>query len=46
MSSETTIPVTKDIRNKLRAIGKKGETYNDILTRLLAQYQTVAIPQS
>lgn len=35
MSEATTIPVTKDVRDRLRQYGIKGETYNDILKRLM-----------
>ncbi len=35
MSEATTIPVTKDVRDRLKKYGMKGETYNDILKRLM-----------
>jgi hypothetical protein len=37
----TTIPVEKETRDRLRSLGKKGETYNEILMRLmsLAEYE-------
>lgn len=35
MSEATTIPVTKDVRDRLKQYGIKGETYNDILKRLM-----------
>ena len=37
----TTIPVEKDTRERLRSFGKKGETYDQILRRLmsLAEYE-------
>ncbi|AGF97955.1 DUF7557 family protein [Methanosarcina mazei] len=35
MSEATTIPVTKEIRERLKKYGMKGETYNDILKRLM-----------
>jgi len=31
----TTIQVTKETRNKLKELGKKGETYDDIIRKLL-----------
>jgi hypothetical protein len=31
----TTIKIRKDTRDTLKSIGKKGETYDDILNRLL-----------
>ena len=33
----TTIQITKAVRAQLCALGVKGESYNDILLRLLAQ---------
>lgn len=37
----TTIPVEKETRERLRSFGKKGETYDQILRRLmsLAEYE-------
>jgi len=35
MSEATTIPVTKDVRDRLKQYGMKGETYNEILKRLM-----------
>ena len=35
MNEVTTIPVTKDVRDRLKQYGMKGETYNDILKRLM-----------
>jgi hypothetical protein len=37
----TTIPVERETRDRLRSLGKKGETYNEILKRLmsLAEYE-------
>jgi hypothetical protein len=37
----TTIPVAKETRERLRYFGKKGETYDQILRRLmsLAEYE-------
>ncbi len=32
----TTIPVTKETREQLRSFGKKGETYDQILRRLMS----------
>jgi len=31
----TTIQVSKEIREELRNLGKKGETYNEIIRKLL-----------
>jgi hypothetical protein len=33
--SLTTIPVSKEIRDRLRRLVFKGETYNDLLRRLI-----------
>lgn len=35
MSEATIIPVTKDVRDRLKKYGMKGETYNEILKRLM-----------
>jgi hypothetical protein len=32
----TTIPVEKETRDRLRLLGKKGETYTQILNRLMS----------
>jgi hypothetical protein len=34
-ASVTTIPTTKEVRDRLKSYGQKGETYSDILTRLM-----------
>jgi len=38
----TTIPVERETRDRLRSLGKKGETYDEILNRLmsLAEYES------
>jgi len=43
MSEVTSIPVTKDVRDRLNQYGMKGETYNDILKRLMDEvdYETL-----
>lgn len=33
--SETTIVVKKETRDRLKKIGKKGESYDDIINRLI-----------
>lgn len=37
----TTIPVEKETREKLRSFGRKGETYDQVLRRLMtiAEYE-------
>jgi len=35
MTSTTTIQVTTQIRDLLKSFGSKGETYNDIIERLV-----------
>ena len=37
----TTIPLTKETRERLRSFGRKGETYDEILKRLMsiAEYE-------
>lgn len=39
--SETSIPSSKGVRDRLKDYGKKGETYDDILTRLMDTYDKV-----
>jgi hypothetical protein len=34
----TTIPLTKPTRDRLRALGKKGESYDTLLNRLMDVY--------
>ena len=33
----TSIKVSKELRDRLKALGRKGETYEDILRRLLEE---------
>jgi len=35
MEDITTIVVERKVRDKLKELGKKGETYNDIIKRLI-----------
>lgn len=35
MNDITTIPIQKDTRDKLKELGMKGETYDDIINRIL-----------
>jgi len=35
----TTIQVKKGTRERLKKLGRKGETYNDIITKLLKEYE-------
>jgi len=35
MSSVTTIQISRDTREQLRDLGKKGETYDQLLLRLI-----------
>lgn len=34
-SDQTTIPTTKAVRDRLKSYGQKGETYSEILERLM-----------
>lgn len=38
MPDITTIPLTKATRDRLRALGRKGETYDALLQRLMDAY--------
>ncbi len=35
MKDMTTIPIKKETRDMLKELGKKGETYDDIIRRLI-----------
>jgi hypothetical protein len=37
-TSETTIPVSKDTREKVRALKRGGEPYDDLLQKMAEQY--------
>jgi len=37
MNEMTTIPVTKEVRDMLKSYGSKGETYDNILRRIMKQ---------
>lgn len=39
MGDLTTIPLSKATRDRLRAAGRKGETYDELLNRLLTVYE-------
>ena len=36
--NKTTIQITRETRNKLRELGKKGETYDEIIHKLILFY--------
>jgi hypothetical protein len=38
MPDVTTIPLSKQTRDRLRALGKKGESYDTLLNRLMDVY--------
>lgn len=38
MPQLTTIPLSKKTRDRLRALGRKGETYDELLNRLMDAY--------
>ncbi len=37
MNEITTIPITKEVRDMLKSYGSKGETYDNILRRIMKQ---------
>jgi hypothetical protein len=37
MNEITTIPITKEVRDMLKSYGLKGETYDNILRRIMKQ---------
>jgi hypothetical protein len=42
MGRTTTVPVAKATRDKLRRFGSKGETYDEIINRLMENDQYIA----
>ncbi len=38
MPETTTIPLSKGTRDRLRGMGRKGETYDELLNRLMDAY--------
>lgn len=38
-NENTTIQLSKKMRDKLKALGTKGETYDDIIKRLIKAYK-------
>ena len=42
MSEATTIQIHKDTRDELRSLGRKGETYDELLQRLMETARRVA----
>lgn len=42
----TTIRISKTLKNRLNKISSKGETYNDILEKLLNESQTAQIVEN
>jgi hypothetical protein len=41
MGEITTIPLTKATRDRLKTIGKKGETYDDVIRKLIEMAEQV-----
>ena len=39
MGDLTTIPLTKQTRDRLRQVGRKGETYDQLLNRLIDSFE-------
>ncbi|ATZ61708.2 MAG: hypothetical protein BME93_00770 [Methanosarcinales archaeon Met12] len=39
MTGLTTIPVDKETRDRLKTFGLKGETYDDIINRMMEQIE-------
>ncbi len=35
MGETTTVPIRKDTRDRLKTIGQKGETYDEIIVKLI-----------
>ncbi len=43
--STTTIPINKDVRDRLKRFGTKGESYSDTIERLLDLYEEFDLEQ-
>lgn len=41
----TTIKISKEVREKLKAIGKKGETYDAVIRRLIKEWESQKQPK-
>lgn len=41
MSETTTIQVQREVRDQLQSMGRKGETYNDIIKRIIKKARYV-----
>jgi len=41
MNDVTTIQIDREIKNMLKKMGKKGETYSDIIRRLIKEVQYI-----
>jgi hypothetical protein len=39
-SKKTSIGLEKDTRSRLQGLGKKGETYDDVINRLIDFYES------
>ena len=37
----TVVRVTKETRDRVKAVGRKGESYNDVIIRLLNVYEEI-----
>ena len=44
VSKKTTIWISVELRERLKQLGKKGETYEDIIRRLLDTYEKTQEP--
>ena len=42
MASLTTIPLRRPTRDRLKELGKKGETYDEVVNRLMEQAEVAA----
>jgi predicted CopG family antitoxin len=40
----TTIPVSRETRQQLKDMGRKGESYDSVILRLIALYRKVHTP--
>lgn len=41
-----TVRISNDVHSRLNAIGKRGETFSDIIDRLIEEYKILSKPSS
>jgi len=41
LKKETTIKISKEMMNELKSLGKMGDTYDDVIQRLILSYKNI-----